>query len=60
MLYDLFARNNVNIVISGHSHRENDVDLEGVRYITTGAMENGEFGTCYVNKSGISFRFEDL
>ena len=60
MLYDLFARNNVNMVISGHSHREKDVDLEGVRYITTGAMENGEFGTCYVNKSGISFRFEDL
>lgn len=60
VLFNLFAQNNVNMVISGHSHEENDVTLENVRYITTGAMKNGEFGTCYVNKSGISFKFENL
>ncbi len=60
VLYDLFASNNVNMVISGHSHRENDVTIEGVRYVTTGAMKSGEFGTCYVNNSGVDFKFEDL
>ena len=60
ILYDLFTKNNVNMVISGHSHQENDVTIENVRYITTGAMKNGEFGTCFVNKSGVSFKFENL
>ena len=60
MLYDLFARNNVNMVISGHSHRENDLTIEGVRYVTTGAMKSGEFGTCFVKNAGVDFKFEDL
>ncbi|MBR2492399.1 MAG: metallophosphoesterase, partial [Paludibacteraceae bacterium] len=60
VLYDLFAKNNVNMIISGHSHRENDVTIEGVRYVTTGAIKSGEFGTCYVKNAGVDFKFEDL
>lgn len=60
VLFDLFARNNVNMVISGHSHRENDLTIEGVRYVTTGAMKSGEFGTCFVKNAGVDFKFEDL
>ena len=60
VLFDLFARNNVNMVISGHSHRENDLTIEGVRYVTTGAIKSGEFGTCYVKNAGVDFKFEDL
>ena len=60
VLFDLFARNNVNMVISGHSHRENDLTIEGVRYVTTGAIKSGEFGTCFVKNAGVDFKFEDL
>lgn len=60
VLFDLFYNNNVNMVISGHSHIENDVTIENVRYITTGAIKNGEFGTCIIKNSGIDFRFEKL
>lgn len=60
VLYDLFAKNNVNMIISGHSHRENDLTIEGVRYVTTGAIKSGEFGTCYVRNAGVDFKFEDL
>ena len=60
VLFDLFARNNVNMVIFGHSHRENDLTIEGVRYVTTGAMKSGEFGTCFVKNAGVDFKFEDL
>lgn len=56
VLFDLFAKNNVNMVISGHSHRENDLTIEGVRYVTTGAMKSGEFGTCYVKKCRCRFQ----
>ena len=48
------------MIISGHSHRENDVTVEGVRYVTTGAIKSGEFGTCYVKNAGVDFKFEDL
>ena len=48
------------MVISGHSHRENDLKIEGVRYVTNGAMKSGEFGTCYVKNAGVDFKFEDL
>ena len=60
VLFDLFARNNVNMVISGHSHRENDLTIEGVRYVTTGAIKSGEFGTCFLKNAGVDFKFEDL
>ena len=60
ILFDLFSRSGVDMVISGHSHRENDVTIENVRYITTGAIKDGCFGTCYVNKSEVGFKFETL
>ena len=60
VLFDLFARNNVNMVISGHSHRENNLTIEGVRYVTTGAIKSGEFGTCFLKNAGVDFKFEDL
>lgn len=60
VLFDLFAKNNVNMVISGHSHRENDLTIEGVRYVTNGAIKSGEFGTCVVKNAGVDFKFEDL
>ena len=60
VLFDLFAKNNVNMVISGHSHRENDLTIESVRYVTNGAIKSGEFGTCFVKNAGVDFKFEDL
>ena len=48
------------MIISGHSHRENDLTIEGVRYVTTGPIKSGEFGTCYVKNVGVDFKFEDL
>lgn len=60
VLFDLFAKNNVNMVISGHSHRENDKTIENVRYVTTGAMKDRNFGICTVGNSEIGFEFENL
>ena len=60
VLLDLFAKNNVNLVISGHSHIENDKTIANVRYITTGAMKDGHFGTCQVGNSEVDFEFETL
>lgn len=60
VLFDLFAKNNVNLVISGHSHIENDKTIENVRYITTGAMKDKRFGTCNVSESEVEFKFETL
>lgn len=60
VLFDLFAKNNVNMVISGHSHIENDKTIENVRYITIGAMKDRSFGTCKIGKSEIGFEFETL
>lgn len=60
VLLDLFAKNNVNLVISGHSHIENDKTIENVRYVTTGAIKDGYLGTCNVGKSEVGFEFENL
>ena len=60
VLFDLFTKNNVNLVISGHSHIENDKTIENVRYVTTGAMKDGHYGICNVGKSEVGFEFENL
>ncbi|MBP5318878.1 MAG: metallophosphoesterase [Paludibacteraceae bacterium] len=56
-LWALFAEYRVHLVISGHSHREDDSEILGVRYLTTGAFKNGDYGWCRVSAQGLQFDF---
>ena len=57
LLSNLFAENDVDLVITGHDHHWDDTSFRGVRYITLDAMEiNGEYAIVNCNTKGISIK----
>lgn len=57
VLYRLFSDNKVTAVFTGHTHQEHEDTLLGVKYITTGALKNGEAGLVEVTAKDIAFEF---
>ena len=59
-LYRLFSDNKVDVVLTGHSHVENQQTLLGVQYITTGSLKNGQLGWVDVTEKEVNVEFKQL
>ncbi|NCC98778.1 MAG: metallophosphoesterase [Bacteroidia bacterium] len=60
VLFKLFADNNVNAVITGHSHETNDKTILNIKYWTTDALKNNNYGIVYVESENINIDFLKL
>lgn len=57
-LYRLFGDHQVTAVFSGHAHQCNDQTRLGVRYLTTGALKNGEYGLVTIDNDKWEWEFK--
>jgi 3',5'-cyclic AMP phosphodiesterase CpdA len=64
VLVDIFTRYNVDMVITGHDHRHDDVLFGNTRYIVIDALKDGLENAGYfqinVIKTGFSYSFEKI
>lgn len=54
-LFGLFGDNKVTAVFSGHAHVTSDNTVLGVRYLTTGDLQNGHYGVVQVTPEGFEW-----
>ena len=60
VLFKLFSDNNVNAVITGHSHDTNNKKVLNVNYWTTDALKNNNYGIVYIKSENINIDFLKL